>query len=154
MNKSRDTSKRDGHLYDGKDEPFGESTSPWEIAKIEANAIKLLTDEEVRSATREDDVLSLVTEALEHGPKISEDLCVDDGIITKNGMNLQNNEKEYSSIQLYSRARLVAMHAEGCRRVGKIMRDLYHQWYDGKAHSYGTYYVTKDGLGDNCALFL
>lgn len=85
-------------LYDGKDEPFDESTSPWEIAKIEANAISLLTDEEVRSATREDDVLSQVTEALESGewPKnlhrykqISEDLCVDDGIITKNGMNLQ-----------------------------------------------------------------
>lgn len=47
-------------LYEGKDEPFDETSSPWEIAHIEANTSTFLTEDEVKKFTKEDETLQQV----------------------------------------------------------------------------------------------
>ncbi|XP_053686710.1 uncharacterized protein K02A2.6-like [Sabethes cyaneus] len=95
-------------LYEGSSEPFDEDSSPWEIARLEANTITFLTDEEVKNATASDETLQRVSDALETGnwPKelrkfhaISEYLSKRDGIIIKSGCavipeNLRNKTLE------------------------------------------------------------
>lgn len=41
----------------GMAEPFNEDTSPWEIANLEANVVKFLTEDEIREATKQDHLL-------------------------------------------------------------------------------------------------
>ena len=47
-------------LYQGRDLPFDENASPWEIAHIQPSATSFLTEDEVRRFTEHDDVLSQV----------------------------------------------------------------------------------------------
>ena len=54
-------------LYDGVDKPFNDEWSPWEIASVEANAVTFMSDEEIRTATIQDEVLQGVISALESG---------------------------------------------------------------------------------------
>ncbi|XP_058828562.1 uncharacterized protein K02A2.6-like [Topomyia yanbarensis] len=81
-------------LYNGKDDPFDEEASAWEIAKIEANAVGFVTEDEIRKATEADEILSQIPHALDTGywPKqlhryqiISHDLHFKDGILVKQG---------------------------------------------------------------------
>ncbi|XP_058827888.1 uncharacterized protein K02A2.6-like [Topomyia yanbarensis] len=81
-------------LYNGKDDPFDEEASPCEIAKIEANAVGFVTEDEIRKATEADEILSQIPHALDTGywPKqlhryqiISHDLHFKDGILVKQG---------------------------------------------------------------------
>lgn len=76
------------------DDPFDETSSPWEIATVEAKSIGILTEAEVREATRRDNALQQVMIALETGnwPKslskfqsVAEDLSVCNGIVVKRG---------------------------------------------------------------------
>lgn len=81
-------------LYGGEDEPFNEDTSPWEIACLEANSVKFLTEDEIRAATEQDELLMKVSNALRIGewPKqlsrfysVRDELCVKNGVILKGG---------------------------------------------------------------------
>lgn len=81
-------------LYTGKDDPFNENSSPWEIAKLEVNLVGFLTEEEIREATASDETLAGVRSALgsEKWPKklrryqqVASDLHYSDGLIVKNG---------------------------------------------------------------------
>ncbi|XP_058449037.1 uncharacterized protein K02A2.6-like [Malaya genurostris] len=97
-------------LYDGEDEPFNDDISPWEIAALEANAVNILTEQEIASATLKDETLQRVITALETGQwsdvderykKVREDLSIRDGIIMKTGCaviptTLQNKALEIS----------------------------------------------------------
>ncbi|XP_058449274.1 uncharacterized protein LOC131429244 [Malaya genurostris] len=97
-------------LYDGEDEPFNDDISPWEIAALEANAVNILTEQEIASATLKDETLQRVIIALETGQwsdvderykKVREDLSIRDGIIMKTGCaviptTLQNKALEIS----------------------------------------------------------
>lgn len=47
-------------LYDGNDGPFEEENSPWEIACLQANQVQILTEEEIKAATIDDDQLQKV----------------------------------------------------------------------------------------------
>ncbi|XP_058817752.1 uncharacterized protein K02A2.6-like [Topomyia yanbarensis] len=81
-------------LYDGHDGAFNETAIPWEIAKLEANAVGFLTEEEIKKATVVDSTLTQVSLALETGiwPKhlrkfevLADNLHTMDGLITKEG---------------------------------------------------------------------
>lgn len=81
-------------LYGGMDEPFNEDSTPWEIASLEANTVKILTEDEIREATKQDETLMMVSSALKHDkwPKqinryfsVRDELCVKDGIVLKGG---------------------------------------------------------------------
>lgn len=81
-------------LYDGEDEPFNDDISPWEIAALEANSVQVLTEEEIATATVNDEALQLVMQALETGQwssveasykNVKEDLSIRDGVIVKTG---------------------------------------------------------------------
>lgn len=47
-------------LYEGEDNPFEEDISPWEIASLEANQIRFLTEGEIKEATAKDRLLQEV----------------------------------------------------------------------------------------------
>lgn len=81
-------------LYTGKDAPFDDESSPWEIVTLEANSIGFLTEAEIRSATDQDETLQQVIKALETGiwpddlrkyRAVENDLYTLDGIIVKTG---------------------------------------------------------------------
>lgn len=81
-------------LYNAIDEPFDETSSPWEIASVESGCFGFLTEAEVLEATTKDEVLQQVVLALETGswPKslrkyesVAEDLNVSNGIVIKRG---------------------------------------------------------------------
>ncbi|XP_055633585.1 uncharacterized protein K02A2.6-like [Toxorhynchites rutilus septentrionalis] len=79
LNRLREDSKRalnradeniadsSSRLYVGNDAPFEEGTSPWEIAALEVNQVRFLTEEEIRLATVDDVQLKKVVDALETG---------------------------------------------------------------------------------------
>lgn len=81
-------------LYEGKDAPFEEDKSPWEIATLEINVAGFLTEEEIRRATNRDTALQDVMQALESNnwPKqlrvyqsVADDLSSKNGVLVKNG---------------------------------------------------------------------
>ncbi|XP_058448729.1 uncharacterized protein LOC131428699 [Malaya genurostris] len=81
-------------LYQGKDEPFNDDASPWEIATLEANPVDFLTIDDIKYATSKDEVLLQVISALESGVwhktlqkyhLIVNDLTIDNGILIKTG---------------------------------------------------------------------
>lgn len=81
-------------LYTGSDGPFDEDCSPWEIARLEANPVRFLTEDEIREATAQDDILSQVMTAVNSGEwsnqlnryrLVASDLYVSNGLIVKNG---------------------------------------------------------------------
>lgn len=47
-------------LYEGRDEPFDEASSPLEVAHIEANAVGFVTEDEIRECTKKDKILQQV----------------------------------------------------------------------------------------------
>lgn len=47
-------------LYEGDDGPFEENVSPWEIAPLEANQLRFLTEDEIKKATVDDQQLQEV----------------------------------------------------------------------------------------------
>lgn len=47
-------------LYQGVDKPFSEESSPWEVAHIEANVAKFLSEDEIREFTSSDKTLQRV----------------------------------------------------------------------------------------------
>ncbi|XP_055590207.1 uncharacterized protein LOC129742340 [Uranotaenia lowii] len=59
-------------LYEGQDEPFEENTSPWEIATLEANSIKFITEDEIRKATASDKLLVEVVVLLRHPDEVED----------------------------------------------------------------------------------
>lgn len=81
-------------LHKGVDEAFNEDTSRWEIANLEANSAKFLTEDEIRKATEQDELQKKVSDALQsrEWPKdlsrffaVRDELCVKDGILLKGG---------------------------------------------------------------------
>lgn len=81
-------------LYSGADKPFDDNSSPWEIATLEANAVEFITDEDIKAATLEDQILQAVISALESGDwpahlrryqSIENDLTTRDGMLVKTG---------------------------------------------------------------------
>lgn len=82
-------------LYQGNDEPFDETSSPWEIAHVESNSMdSFLTEDEIKEFTQKDAILQQVSEAINSGdwPKhlrrfqaVSNDLVTKDGFIIKVG---------------------------------------------------------------------
>ncbi|XP_062713419.1 uncharacterized protein LOC134290321 [Aedes albopictus] len=81
-------------LYNGEDEPFNDDASPWEIGRLEANSVEILTEDEIITATSEDETLKPVLAALESGlwsdvdktyHNVRDELSVQDGMIIKTG---------------------------------------------------------------------
>lgn len=81
-------------LYEGKDAPFDEFKSPWEIACLEAKSVEFLTEEEIRKETARDETLQQVETALKDNEwpmslkkfqAVESDLHFDRGILTKKG---------------------------------------------------------------------
>ncbi|XP_058449301.1 uncharacterized protein K02A2.6-like [Malaya genurostris] len=81
-------------LYVGEDDPFDEHHSPWEVAALEANTAGFLTEQEIREATKEDEELQKVANALNTGEwskelkrfqSLESNLWFQDGILIKNG---------------------------------------------------------------------
>ncbi|XP_055604150.1 uncharacterized protein K02A2.6-like [Uranotaenia lowii] len=81
-------------LYNGKDGPFEEDISPWEVASISFNTSGFLTESQIRDATSSDEILRKVLVSLdtENWPPelrsyeaIADDLSVQNGIIIKRG---------------------------------------------------------------------
>ncbi|XP_055633129.1 uncharacterized protein LOC129773540 [Toxorhynchites rutilus septentrionalis] len=81
-------------LYDGNDEPFNDDSSPWEIATLEANSAALIADNEIKTATLQDQCLQEVMVALDTGewPRhlrkcqaLENVLTVRDGMLVKTG---------------------------------------------------------------------
>lgn len=48
-------------LYCGNDEAFDEETSPWEVCHLETLSNELLTEDEIREHTEQDETLTQVT---------------------------------------------------------------------------------------------
>ncbi|XP_062535403.1 uncharacterized protein K02A2.6-like [Armigeres subalbatus] len=81
-------------LYDGDDGPFEEADSPWEIACLEANEIRFMTEDQIREATNTDQQLQEVNDSLASGSwpshlrkfkVLKNDLNMRNGILTKTG---------------------------------------------------------------------
>ncbi|XP_055589043.1 uncharacterized protein K02A2.6-like [Uranotaenia lowii] len=81
-------------LYTGHDEPFDEQHSPWEIATLESNVSGFLTESEIRTATKENDILQKVIDALETNiwakdliqfQRVAAELSVEDNMLVRNG---------------------------------------------------------------------
>lgn len=96
-------------LYTGRDEPFDEEHSPWQIATLEANSIRFLTEEEIRKETAKDQILQSVMDALETNAwpenlrrfkNVSNDLSVHNGILIKNGCAVVPSELRQKTLNL------------------------------------------------------
>lgn len=81
-------------LYCGEDTPFDEDANPWEIAHLEANCVEFLTEQDIRDATEDDEMLKKVLNALETNKwstdirryqTVKKDLAIQDGILIKTG---------------------------------------------------------------------
>lgn len=99
-------------LYIGKDDPFEESISPWEIALLEINSVGLLTEMEIRKATMDDPVLQEVAQAItcDIWPKslrafksLVNDLSLNDGVIIKNGCAVVPESLRHKALQVAHR---------------------------------------------------
>ncbi|XP_062556966.1 uncharacterized protein K02A2.6-like [Armigeres subalbatus] len=93
----------------GRDEPFDEEHSPWQIATLEANSIRFLTEEEIRKETAKDQILQSVMDALETNAwpenlrrfkNVSNDLSVHNGILIKNGCAVVPSELRQKTLNL------------------------------------------------------
>ncbi|XP_055614457.1 uncharacterized protein LOC129760812 [Uranotaenia lowii] len=81
-------------LYTRHDEPFDEQHSPWEIATLESKVSGFLTESEIRTATKENDILQKVIDALETNiwakdliqfQRVAAELSVEDNMLVRNG---------------------------------------------------------------------
>ncbi|XP_062558385.1 uncharacterized protein K02A2.6-like [Armigeres subalbatus] len=81
-------------LYIGDDDAFDDDASPWEVAVLEANVVGFLTDNEVKSATSEDQDLQGVISSLRSNcwpthlrqfQLLESDLSIHDGMLIKTG---------------------------------------------------------------------
>lgn len=96
-------------LYQGRDGPFDEDSSPWEIAQLEVNAVGFLTEDEIKECTKNDETLQQVIEALNSGTwskhlsryqAVSDDLLVKDGILTKLGCAVIPNQLRRKTLEV------------------------------------------------------
>lgn len=96
-------------LYTGKDDPFDDQHSPWEIATLEANSVGFLTMKELQEETALDTTLQDVIDALETDvwpdelkrfKNVACDLSVDDGILVKNGCAVVPSKLQKKTLSL------------------------------------------------------
>ncbi|XP_055585140.1 uncharacterized protein K02A2.6-like [Uranotaenia lowii] len=81
-------------LYCGSDGPFQDEESPWEIASLQTSSFEFLTEENIKDATLDDNLLQKVMACLDlnewdkdtqNFKAFAEDLSVKDGILIKRG---------------------------------------------------------------------